>query len=278
MSVIVHRAKMCLIARKNKSDNNKFFVLKKNYHFCKQKKISNQNAMNDIFDAEPSLNCAVCNDKSCAAAVLNKNQLNTLNDNSRETFIKKGETILKSGALTSHIVYLKNGFVKEHVEGPGKKSKILQIIKEHSYLGLQSLFGARVNHYSYTALIDLRVCYIDIKVFKDFLKERGGFALEVLSYVSRESLHKDFHLINQGHKRMYGRFADVLIYLSEEIFGSHQYDILLTRQELAELAGMSRENTARALTHFKDEGIILNNGRDIEILKMDLLRQISKNG
>jgi len=234
--------------------------------------------MNDVFDEEQNLNCIVCNKKSCAAAVLNKGQLNVLNDNSRETFIRKGETILKSGALTSHIVYLKTGFVKEHVEGPGQKSKILQIIKEHSYLGLQSLFGARINHYSYTALKDLKVCYIDIKVFKDFLKDRGTFALEVLSYVSRESLHKDFHLINQGHKRMYGRFADVLLYLSEEIFGTNEFDILLSRQELAELAGMSRENTARALTHFKEEGIITIKGKEIEILKKDPLRQISKNG
>lgn len=234
--------------------------------------------MADIIGEENNQNCVVCNEKSCAAAVLNKGQLNILNDNSRETFIRKGETILKSGALTSHIVYLKTGFVKEHVEGPGQKSKILQIINKQSYLGLQSLFGSKINHYSYTALQDLKVCYIDIKVFKNFLKERGSFALEVLNYVSRESLHKDFHLINQGHKKMYGRFADVLIYLSEEIFGESQFNILLSRQELAELAGMSRENTARALTHFRDEGIILLDGKNIEILKTDLLRKISKNG
>lgn len=234
--------------------------------------------MNNFFDREGDENCMVCNEKSCAAAVLSDSQLSTLNNNSRETQIRKGETILKSGALTSHIVYLKTGFVKEHVEGPGQKSKILQIIKKQSYLALQSLFGARVNHYSYTALEDLKVCFIDINVFLEFIKDRGSFAFEVLSYVSRESLNKDFHLINQGHKRMYGRFADVLLYLSEEIFNSNKFDILLTRQELAELAGMSRENTARALSHFREEGILNINGRNIEILKNDLLKQISKNG
>jgi CRP-like cAMP-binding protein len=234
--------------------------------------------MTGIFDEKNNPNCIVCNEKSCAAATLNKGQLNILNNNSQETHIKKGETILKSGALTSHIVYLKTGFVKEHVEGPGQKSKILQIIKQQSYLGLQSLFGSRVNHYSYTALQDLRVCYIDIKVFKGFLKERGSFALEVLNFVSRESLRKDFHLINQGHKKMYGRFADVLIYLSEEIFETDKFDILLSRQEIAELAGMSRENTARALTHFRDEGIIQINSRNIEILNPGLLKKIGRNG
>lgn len=234
--------------------------------------------MTDMFDEKQRASCKVCQDKSCAAATLNKKQILLLDENSRETDIKKGETILKSGALTSHIVYLKSGLVKEYVDGPGKKSKILQIIKQHSYLGLQSLFGARVNHYSYTALHDLKVCYIDIRVFKDFLKDRGSFALEVLNCVSRESLHRDFYHINQSHKKMYGRFADVLIYLSEEIFEAQQFDILLSRQELAELAGMSRENTARALAHFKEEGIILNSGKNIQILNKDQLKQISKNG
>lgn len=234
--------------------------------------------MNNFFDRESSVNCLVCNEKSCAAAVLTDNQLASLNNNSRETDIRKGETILKAGALTSHIVYLKTGFVKEHVEGPGQKSKILQIIRRQSYLGLQSLFGARVNHYSYTALADLKVCFIDINAFMEFIKDRGQFAFEVLSYVSRESLSKDYHLINQGHKKMYGRFADVLLYLSDEIFEANKFDILLTRQELAELAGMSRENTARALSHFREEGILNITGRNVEILKHDLLKQISKNG
>lgn len=220
----------------------------------------------------------MCREKSCAAAVLNDKQLNSLSDNSRETDIRKGDIILKEGALTSHIVYLKSGFVKEHVEGPGNKSKILQVIKEHSYLGLQSLFGARINHYSYTAMADLKVCYIDINIFMEFIKDRGEFAFEVLSYVSRESLHKDFHLINQGHKKMYGRFADVLLYLSEEIYATNKFDVLLSRQELAELAGMSRENTARALSHFKDEGILELAGRNIEIIRKEVLMQISKNG
>ncbi len=70
--------------------------------------------MNDLFDRDKGPSCIICGEKSCAAAVLNNGQLNSLSENSRETYIKKGETILKAGALTSHIVYLKNGYVKEH--------------------------------------------------------------------------------------------------------------------------------------------------------------------
>ena len=196
----------------------------------------------------------------------------------RGTDIKRGETILKAGALTSHIIYLKSGFVKEFVEGQKGRSKILQIIKHHSYLGLSSMFGSRVNQFSYAAITDLRVCHIDINVFVRFLKEKGDFAYEILSYVCRESLINQFHLINQSNKKMYGRFSDALIYLSENIFESPSFDLHLTREELAGMVGISRENIGRTISRFREEGIIRIKGRRIDIEKMDVLKQISKTG
>ncbi|MFC2096752.1 Crp/Fnr family transcriptional regulator [Bacteroidota bacterium] len=217
-------------------------------------------------------------DISCASSVLDEEQLNMLSDNSYESEVKKGEVIIRSGALTSHIIYLKSGYVKEFVTNTNSRSFIIQIIKHHSYLGLHSLFGDRLNHYSYSALVDLKICYIDINTFKQFIKEKGGFAQEVLQYVCKESLNNYLHFINLSHKRINGRFADVLLYFSENIFYNTNFNILLSRQELADLMGISRENTIRALTKFKEDGIINIYGRNIEILNMDSLKIISKNG
>jgi len=224
------------------------------------------------------LNCKNCMDRSCASSVLNETQLDLLSENCYESDVKKGEVILRSGALTSHIIYLKSGYVKEFVTNSNGRSNIIQIIKHHSYLGLHSLFGDKVNHYSYAALVDLKICYIDINTFKQFIKEKGGFAQEILVYVCKESLNNYFHFINQSHKRINGRFADVLLYFSENIFYNLKFNILLSRQDLADLMGISRENTIRVLTKFKDDGIINIQGRNIEILNLDTLRIISKNG
>jgi CRP-like cAMP-binding protein len=234
--------------------------------------------MEEILNSQEEQSCKNCMDRSCASSVLNEEQLELLSHNCYESNVKKGEVILRAGALTSHIIYLKSGYVKEFVTGSNNKSKIIQIIKHHSYLGLHSLFGDKVNHYSYTALADLKICYIDVNVFKQFIKEKGGFAQEILVYVCKESLNNYFHFINQSHKRINGRFADVLLYFSENIFYSPEFNILLSRQELADLMGISRENTIRVLTKFKEDGIININGRKIEILNMDMLKMISKNG
>lgn len=229
-------------------------------------------------DKPVGTSCKFCEDKSCAVSTLNDSQLDQLFSNCQEVDIKKGEIIMRAGALTSHIMYLKSGYAKEYVTGANNKTKILQIVKHHSYLGLHSLFGDKINHYSYSALVDLRVCYINIETFKQFIKEKGDFAYEVLVYVCQESLNNLYHLINQSNKRTNGRFADVLLYFAEYIYDSTKFDILLSRQELSELLGISRENTARVLTKFQSDGLISIKGKNIEILKLDLLKTISKNG
>ncbi len=230
------------------------------------------------FENTGKCNCVDCKDKSCAASVLTLKQLELLNSNSKEVELKKGEVILHSGALNSHIVYLKTGYVKEYLNSPNSKSLIIQIIKPHSYLGLHSLFGDKVNHYSYAALLDLKICYIDIDIFKRLVKESGDFSFELLKYLSKESLQVNYNFIKHSQKNTNGRFAEMLIYLSEQIYESNSFEINLTRQELSELIGISRENTARIITQFKSEGIINITDKRIKILNMDLVKQISKNG
>ena len=222
--------------------------------------------------------CRDCKEKSCAAAVLNLNEINLINDNRTETEFRKGDIILHEGTMTSHIIYLKSGLVKEYIKNGNEKEQILQIVKKYSYLGLPSLFGDRVNHYSYAALEDIKVCYIDLNVFNGLIKKNGNFAFEILVSVSRDSLNNFHRFMSQAKKKTYGRVADAVLYFSKIIYESTEFVIPFTRQEFGDLIGIARESTARVLAKFKDEGIIDINGRTIKIIKMDLLQQISKNG
>jgi CRP-like cAMP-binding protein len=222
--------------------------------------------------------CNDCKDKSCAAAILTRNELEQINFNSRENEVKKGEIILHQGSLTSHIIYLKSGLVKEFVKPANDREQILSIVKEHTYLGLSSLFGDRINHYSYSALEDIKVCYIDINIFNKLIKENGGFAYEILVSVSRDSLNNFHRFVNQSQKRIYGRVADAILYFAKIIYETNEFDLPFTRKEFADLIGVSRESGTRALIKFKEEGIIDINGRSVEIKKMELLEQISQKG
>jgi CRP-like cAMP-binding protein len=72
--------------------------------------------------------------------------------------------------------------------------------------------------------------------------------------------------------------ADAILYFSKIIYETNSFDLPFSRQELADLIGVSRESATRVLLKFKAEGIIELEGRSIEVVKMDLLEQISQTG
>lgn len=224
------------------------------------------------------VSCQDCSEKSCAVGQLAGPQLEHLNQNSRESEFKAGEVILHEGTMTSHIIYLKSGLVKEYHKLPNKKEQILQIVKRFSYLGLPSLFGDRINHYSYAAMTDIRVCYIDMNVFQSFIRENGDFAFEILVSISRDSLNNFHRVMSQSQKKVYGKVADALQYFSTYVFESDSFELPFTRQEFADLIGISRESTTRVLTHFQDEGLLHVDAKRIKIIQPEKLSSIGKNG
>jgi CRP-like cAMP-binding protein len=192
--------------------------------------------------------------------------------------IRKGEIIIRSDVLISNIIYLKTGYVKEFVVSGNQKTRIIQILRPHTYLGIHSLFGDKINHYSYAALEDLRICYIDINAFKQLVKANGNFAFQILSEVGKENLYNYYRFISNSHKKTDGRFADILLYLAEKIYENNRFPLQLTRQEMADLIGVSRENLTRVLSKFKEDGLIEVTKEYIDILNTALLTKVSRNG
>jgi CRP/FNR family transcriptional regulator len=224
------------------------------------------------------VSCLECKDKSCAVSLLNNTELEVLSGNSSEIFLKKGELLYKEGALSSNIIYLKAGLVKEFTTGVNKKEQIIQIIKSRSYLGLSSMFGNKMSLYSYSVLEDSKICYIDSEVFKNLIQTNGMFSYEILVSVCRENINNYHRCLNKSIKQMYGRFADALIYFSKVIYESDEFDLPVTQTELAALIGATRESITRMFTKFKNEGIIDAENRKVKILKPDLLENISRKG
>jgi CRP/FNR family transcriptional regulator len=77
---------------------------------------------------------------------------------------------------------------------------------------------------------------------------------------------------------MPGRMADALLYLFDEIFNSTRIPMLLSRNDLAELSGMSKDSAVKTLRDFQQDGIIEINERELALLNADALNRISKLG
>ncbi len=221
--------------------------------------------------------CSACLLKSDAAKNLDMPELDILGNSCVEAFFKKGETIFKQNALSSNIIYLREGLVKLTMEGP-ERTQILRLKKAPCYLGLPTTMGDKVNHYSAVALEPSAACFIDIFVFKKLLSLNPEFSYEILMDLCKNELEQFHRCVRLVQNQIYGRLAGTLLYLSEDIYGSVEYDLPLSRNEIADLVCTSRETVSRLLNSLAQEGIIAVAGKHIRIMDKERLEKISLNG
>lgn len=215
--------------------------------------------------------------KSAAAGNLSKEQFAILENNSALVNFKKGEMIFKQNALSLNVTYLKEGIVKLHITRDSKE-KILRIVKAPAYLGIPTNIGQKINQFSATALVHTTVCFIDCETFKDFIHNNGNFAFEIIAELCRNELADYQRYVSIAYKQVPGMVAETLLCLSEKIFDSEHFILPLTRGEIGDLIGTSRESVSRVLTELANEKIITLNNNDIKINNINLLKQISEKG
>jgi CRP-like cAMP-binding protein len=223
------------------------------------------------------INCRLCEFKSTAASHLKGEELDILGKSCAQVEFKPGDNIFKQDALSSNIIYVQQGIVKLHMKGPDRES-ILRISKAPTYLGIPTTVGDRVNHYSATALTEVIACFIDINAFKKFIFRNGNFAYEIILDLCRYELHNFHTCVNKVQKNLNGRIADALIYMADELFESNEIEMLLNRNELADLVGSSRESVSRVLNQFDEDQIIRMEGKNIRLVNRNSLEIISRNG
>ncbi len=221
--------------------------------------------------------CYYCNTKSKATEKLDQKELEKLGHNCNQALFKKGETIIVQNSMSENIVFVKEGLVKVHTMGPNKE-QILKIVKGPSYLGIPTTFGAKINEYSATTIAETKICFIEFNIFKSLIKQNGEFALEIITHLCEHEIQSYKKYVNQVQKQGPGKIAEALLFFSEKIFESQQFDLPLSRNELGDLTCTSRETISRILSDFSKNNIIDINRSKVTILNKKLLENISKTG
>jgi len=188
------------------------------------------------------------------------------------------DVLFKQKTRTSHVMYIVDGLVKIYKENVSNRSVMLKIISGDHFAGLDTLFADPVYQYSASSIGQTTILILDYGTFNDLLMSNGRFAVDVIRLLSKESLYIFTRLNSQIHKQLPGRIADVLLYFSEEIYHSYEFEFPLPRHELAELAGTTKESFIRTINEFKHDKIIKLEGRKVKIVSLDIVRILSELG
>lgn len=195
----------------------------------------------------------------------------------RLTF-KRGETILKQGGLSTHVAYLEKGIVKFNFESDTHKNLILSIVSAPKILGGANLFYKDNNLFSIVAVEDCEVVLIESRVLLAVMKENARFSIMLFQLASEMFKKSVLNFISLAHKQKEGRIADILIYLASEVYSSTDFCLSFTRKEFAEFAGCSTENVIMTLSKWQSEGIVVVDGKRLQINDLNKLKHISKIG
>ena len=135
-----------------------------------------------------------------------------------------------------------------------------------------------VRHFTAQAVTEVECCFIDSEKIYELISKNNRFAFELLKLNNRQNMQMLNNLVSITQKYMPGRVADLLLYLKNEIFLCNPFSTRLSRQELADMTGMTMESFIRILKEFKSSEIIAVDGSQIHILDEEALTLISKKG
>lgn len=222
-----------------------------------------------------------CNDCKIGSKCFNKLiplELEFINKKKMQISYSKGENICKQGAFASSVLHISSGLVKLYVENFNKKITNIQILRSTDFIGLSSIYGENIYNYSAIALKETNLCIIEKEALKKLIENNATFAASLIKKYCEDETYLFEKFRSISYKQMHGRLADVLIYLSSEKLSIEQVFQYINRKDIADFACISKESTVKLLTEFKKEGIIDTDGKNISIMKPDLLKSISKRG
>jgi len=199
-------------------------------------------------------------------------------DNKRQIKFRAGETITKQNTPLTHLICIRSGLAKVVSEGPKGKNLIIDIIKDNNIFTGGGTIIDDSHHFTVAALTDIECCFIETSKIFNVLSDNSNFAIDLMKLYNSQHIKMHKTLINLIHKYMPGRVADTLLFLKNEIYLSNPFHFILTKQELAEMSGMTKESFIRNLKDFEDSGIITHSRNSIQIINEDDLSAISKNG
>jgi CRP-like cAMP-binding protein len=208
---------------------------------------------------------------------LDDEELHKLASIVREQNYKRRTTIVRVDDPGGALYILKSGLVKITIEDQHGDEMILRILYPTDFFGEMSLLDGMPRSATVTAQEPSEVLTISREHFLNIIEQSPKILLKMTAVLSQRLRNTNELIHSLAFFDVYGKVARLLLNLAAERGRVTEQgtviDMRLTQQELAELAGMTRETMARTLREFQQAGCIRVESGIISILELDMLRR-----
>jgi len=208
---------------------------------------------------------------------LDDDELTYLEQSAKIIHYKKNAVIFLQGKRIAGCYVVLSGIVKQFKTGVEGKDYILRLAKPFELLGFRSVLSNEPACNTSTVIEDSALYYIPKECLHHLVVTNGNFALDLLQIACRELEESHSMITEIAQKSVKERLAELLLMLKNK-FGVNEnghLNIVLTREEYANIVGTATESVIRLLSEFKTERYIDLSGKKIAILNEQALERIA---
>jgi CRP/FNR family cyclic AMP-dependent transcriptional regulator len=192
----------------------------------------------------------------------------------------KGNIILMEDEIGSALFIIIDGKVKvSRLDETGREA-VLSILGSGEVFGEMSLLDGMKRSATCSALTDTEVLIIYRDDFLNLLQKYPQIAISLLKEMAQRLRKADLQIKSLSLKDAEGRVGCVLILLADDLGKMYKGQVVVeeipTQQDLANMAGTSRETVSRVMTKFEKQGLIKVEGRKLIILEYEKMKQMFK--
>jgi len=181
----------------------------------------------------------------------------------------KDRIILIEEESGNTLFIIQKGRVKVSRMSDDGREVILSILERGEFFGELSLIDGKARSASVTAIEDSEVLMLRRGDFMGLLEEYPQIAISLLKELAARIRKSDTQIKSLSLQDAMGRVASTLILLAEDAGVIKQGRVVIHKiplqQDLANMAGTSRETISRVFRYLEDENLMERDGRKVII-------------
>jgi CRP-like cAMP-binding protein/ActR/RegA family two-component response regulator len=186
----------------------------------------------------------------------------------------KDDIIYRQGEHSNFIYLINKGAVKCYQIDEQGKELVTALYKEDDLFGFTSFIHNTPYKETATAIEDIKLFAIPIIEFKDILNNNHKVVLEIIELLADNLSTLKEQLLQMAYSSVNKKTAATIIQFAEKLNYKPGETIKISRSDLASVAGIAPETFIRALTIFKNTGIIKADGKNFKIVDLEKLKKI----
>lgn len=222
------------------------------------------------------VSCATCGWRSQSVfACLPKAALAALDAKPKLNRFARGQ-VLYSEANTPLAAYcVESGVVKRYRYTEDGRQHILGLAGPGALLGAAHLLAGVPFAETAEAVEPVRACVIDAATLRETLQLEPALWEEIVRDACRAAVKVQEILLSRSNRPAVSKLAEVVLKLTRQ---GPDSTMLFTRQDLADMIGVSQETAIRALSQLRRRGLVSVEGRKLTVLRPEKLAALAANG